>query len=496
MKRILCLILSLTFIFATAACAQQAPTGLTSSDAELSSVEESVSVSSESVTESEKESSSSQDSETEPDSGSSATSQQSDSVTDSSSASQQSSSSQQSASSQSSGIPVGGSSSQQESSSEPTTQPGNQATNSNEIRAIWFSFLEWQSMMTGKTKAQFAASFGAALDKAVDLGLNTVFVHARSHSDAFYDSDIFPWSVYASGKEGASPGYDPLAVMIAEAHSRGMKVEAWVNPYRIKGTTDTSKISAGNPAYDWLGTDKVKVVQGAGIYYNPADDEVIDLVVSGVKEIVSNYDVDGIHFDDYFYPTTDASFDNSSYQAYKSSGGTMGLADWRRDNVNRLVAKTYAAIKAIDGSCSFGISPTGNMDNNYSILYCDVYAWLRSDKYIDYICPQIYFGFDHAYSSYTAVLDQYNSMISNSNIKLLVGLAAYKVGKAESASAGAGVNEWVNNSDVLAREVAAARKKSHYEGFALYRYDSLFKPEASVSAAVGRELGNLEGILK
>jgi len=516
MKRILCLILSMTFIFVTSACSSSEQASLISSEAELSlsqSYETSETESSqkpESVSESDSEEQS-----TESENGAAETSgSASESTSSVSASSAQSSSTQQhsesSSSASSSASPVivvsssssqtaasssSSSSSSTASSSSSSAQTGGQATYSGEIRAIWFSYIEMQSFLLGKTEAQFTSSFNTALDNAVSMGLNTIFVQVRSHSDAYYDSDIFPWSVNLTGTEGKAPGYDPLRIMVSAAHSRGMKIEAWINPYRIKGTTDTAKIASSSPAYDWLGTDKVKIVQGAGIYYNPADDEVIDLVVSGVKEIVRNYDVDGIHFDDYFYPTTDASFDSSSYSAYKNGGGSLSLADWRRDNVNRLIAKTYSAIKAIDSSCSFGISPTGNMDNNFSILYCDVYAWLRSDKYLDYICPQVYFGFDNAYSSYTAVLDQYNSMISNSNIKLLVGLAAYKVGKKDSASAGGGINEWVNNNDVLARQVEAARKKSHYEGFALYRYDSVFRPESAVSAAAAKERANLEDIL-
>lgn len=382
----------------------------------------------------------------------------------------------------------------------PTTEPPNTSgvsyvSKSGEVRAIWLSYLEWQGMLKGKTKEQFTTNISNALNNITSMGLNTVYVHARSHSDAYYDSDIFPWSENCSGTEGVSPGFDPLSIIIREAHSRGLKVEAWVNPYRIRGNTDTSKIANDNPAKAWLNTGKVKIVDSEGIYYNPAYDDVIELVVDGVKEIVNNYDVDGIHFDDYFYPTKDASFDKEEYSSYQKDGGKLSLDDWRRDNVNRLVSRVYSAIKSIDSSCRFGISPTGNMDNNYSILYCDVYAWVRSDKYVDYICPQIYFGFSHDYSPYTTVLDQYNSMISSNTVDLITGLAAYKIGQKESSYAGDGINEWINNSDILAGQVIASREKSHYKGFALYRYDSLFNPSSTVKDSVKKELANLEEIL-
>jgi len=367
-------------------------------------------------------------------------------------------------------------------------------SSSDEVRAVWISYLELYDMLCGKTKSQFRSKIGAAFDNAVELGLNTVFVHVRSHSDAFYDSDLFPWSVYCTGTEGEDPGYDPLEIMVEEAHERGLSIEAWINPYRIKGTADTSKICKNSPAYDWLGTNKVVVLSGSGIYYNPADEDVIELIVEGVEEIVQNYDVDGIHFDDYFYPTTDKSFDEDDYDDYLDDGGTMSLAAWRRDNVNRMIKRVYKAIKSIDSDCRFGISPAGNMDNNYNTLYCDVYTWVQNKGYVDYICPQIYFGFEHGTMPYLEVLETFDEMISVSSVRLISGLAAYKIG-VKDTYAGDGAKEWIRNSDILARQVDAARDASHYGGFALYTYSSLFTPSSDVKSDVAEECDNLEDIL-
>lgn len=382
--------------------------------------------------------------------------------------------------------------SEEESSS--STGKNNSVSSSDEVRAVWISYLELYDMLCGKTKSQFRSSVGAAFDNAVELGLNTVFVHVRSHSDAFYDSALFPWSVYCTGTEGKDPGYDPLEIMVEEAHDRGLSIEAWINPYRIKGTADTTKICKSSPAYDWLDTDKVVVLSGSGIYYNPADEDVIELIVEGVAEIVQNYDVDGIHFDDYFYPTTDKSFDEDYYDDYLDDGGTMGLAAWRRDNVNRMIKRVYKAIKSVDSGCQFGISPAGNMDNNYNTLYCDVSTWVQNKGYVDYICPQIYFGFDHGSMPYQEVLETFDEMISVSSVRLISGLAAYKIG-VKDTYAGDGAKEWVRNTDVLARQVEAARDASHYGGFALYTYSSLFTPSSDVKSNVAEERGNLEDVL-
>ncbi len=399
----------------------------------------------------------------------------------------------ESSSKENSGAPSSSSSSEKtssylSSSSESSVDPVKSSTDSvfSETRAVWISYLEYQSIMTGKTEKQFTSSIKSMFNNLVSDGFNTVYAHVRSHSDAMYDSDIYPWSVYCTGEEGKDPGYDPLEIMIREAHNAGLRIEAWVNPYRIKGTTDTSKISSSSPAYEWLDTDKVVVVDGAGIFYNPADEEVIELVVSGIEEIVESYDVDGIHFDDYFYPTTAESFDSSYYKEYVSSGGKLGLAAWRRENVNTLIKKVYYAIKSIDSNCRFGISPTGNMSSNYSSLYCDVYTWVTSSGYIDYICPQLYYGFNHGSLPYLSALSEFNDMITAKGVELIVGLAAYKSGATDNY-AGSGKSEWVDNSDILSRQITAARNENNYGGFALYRYDSLYNPSSDVASAIKNE---------
>lgn len=380
-------------------------------------------------------------------------------------------------------------------SSSAEQKPQNAPAVSGEVRAVWISYLEYQSMLTGKSEKEFKNSIKVMFTNLANDGFNTVYVHARSHSDAYYNSDIFPWSVYCTRTEGQNPGFDPLKIMVKEAHAAGLKIEAWINPYRISGKTDTNKISKGNPAYKWLDTDKVVVVEKTGIFYNPADEDVIDLVVRGVEELVINYAVDGIHFDDYFYPTTDESFDSDYYKSYKSTGGRLSLAAWRRQNVNELISRVYSAVKSINPDCVFGVSPTGNTNSNYSALYCDVYTWVTSAGYVDYICPQLYYGFNHKSLPYLTVLDEFDGMITKSGVKLIIGLAAYKAGAEDTYAGSTGKLEWTQNSDILSREVAAARRAKNYGGFALYRYDSLYNPAKSVAEIVGKEKRNLLDIM-
>ncbi len=362
-----------------------------------------------------------------------------------------------------------------------------------EVKAIWISYLDFLTLMQGKSQSQFTSSIGSAFDKIKSTGLNTVIVQVRPFGDALYDSKYFPWSYIASGTEGVSPGYDPLKIMIREAHNRGLQIEAWVNPYRIRIGGYTKAISDDNIAMEWYrkGTGDVVKYNG-GFYYNPGSEKAQDLIVKGVVEIVENYDVDGIHFDDYFYPTTDTAFDKTTYQ---NSGTSLSLADWRRENVNKLVKAVYSAIKKTNSSVRFGISPQGNFSNNYNQQYSDVELWMRKSGYVDYICPQLYWAFKHKTAPYKSMVAEWDSKVRSSDVELYIGLAAYKIGTAEASYAGEGINEWKTNSNILARMVETARTADNYGGFMLFRYDSLYNPSSGVSAQVKKELSNLKDVL-
>ena len=414
-----------------------------------------------------------------------ASSSQSQAPSSSQPSSQEEAASSAPASSQESSAPE--SSSQEE--AEPSGQSGTRLPAAEESRGVWLSYLEFDTILKGKSESSFRSSIQTAFQQIKDEGLNTVIVQVRPFGDALYDSQYFPWSYLCTGTEGRDPGFDPLAIMVEEAHSRGLLIEAWINPYRVRTSGNTNALSDDNPASQWLaeGSDAVIRYDG-GISYNPGSDQARELIVNGVAEIVRNYAVDGIHFDDYFYPTTSASFDQETYQA---QGGGLSLGDWRRENVNQLVRETYAAVKAEDPSVVFGISPQGNNTINYDSQYIDVEKWVSNTGYIDYICPQIYFGFENDTRPFQETLESWNAMITQSSVELRVGLGAYKVGTADSW-AGGGANEWVDNSDLLARMVEASREQSHYGGFALYRHDFLF---TSPNGQMKKELANLADIL-
>lgn len=370
------------------------------------------------------------------------------------------------------------------------TAEENSVKNTGEYRAVWFSYLDLQDRLQGKTEMEFTNSINSAFDNCVNMGLNTVIVQVRPFSDALYQSQLFPSSQYITGKQGDHMAFDPLAVMVQSAHDRGLTIEAWVNPYRISGTEGTAPC-AENPGYKWFADEQTKndwVVQvGEGLYYNPAIPEVQQLIVDGVAEIVKNYQVDGIHFDDYFYPSgIDDSFDAAAYSRYTAAGGTLARGDFRRQNVDTLVKQVYQTVHSLRSDCTFGISPQGNVDNCYDSMYSDVKTWCAQKGYIDYIAPQIYWGYEHPLPSarFDVKISEWNAYMKEPSVKLYIGLAAYRVGDSESG--------FTQNGDDLARMVKDSRTKTSYSGFILFRYDNL----AQSGEVVGKEMLNLQELLQ
>lgn len=367
------------------------------------------------------------------------------------------------------------------------------AENYGEVKAVWISYLEYSALMKGKTEQQFRENIGGAFDNCVDLGLNTVYVHARSHGDAYYKSDLFPWSEYASGAVGVSPGYDPLEIIIEEAHSRDLSVQAWINPLRLCKASDIDKCS-GSRYYDWYadsGRNGKYIVEVNGYYYlNPAYDEVVGLVAEGAAEIVANYDVDGLHIDDYFYPTTDSSFDEA---AYLQSGYTS-LSQFRYDNSSKLVKGLYNAVKAANSTALFSVSCQGSIENNYNQVYADVERWCTESGFVDYIVPQIYYGFDNSTQPYAECLGRWDALAQQGGISVVAGLAVYKIG-VEDKWAGGGKYEWINNSGILARQIQLAAQCTSYGGISLYSYNSIFNADSAVAQQVWTEIEGVADIL-
>ncbi len=338
-----------------------------------------------------------------------------------------------------------------------------------EYHAMFFSYLEFESLLKGKDEVEMKNTLTTILDKLEEYDYNLLLVQVRSFSDAIYPSEIFPSSMKVVEQEGDELPFDILDYIVSEAHSRNMEVHAWVNPYRIRNTTDGSTISVKNPCYKWLGSNHVKQIEGKGIFYNPASEEVRTLILQGIEELLNNYAIDGVLFDDYFYP--DEAIDELNYQVYLNKGGTLSLSEYHLEQVNELVRSTYTLVKKYNKK--FGISPEGNIDNNYQQNHADTLRWITEEGYIDYIMPQIYFGFYNERKPFYETVRDWNQRITLDTIELIPALAFYKVGQ-EDTYALSGKGEWLTNTDIIRRQIIASRAVSHYAGFALFRYEYIF----------------------
>lgn len=365
-----------------------------------------------------------------------------------------------------------------------TTKPAETQT---ELRGIWISCYDYISA-AGKTRSEYKAETDKMFKSIADCGFNTAFVHMRAFSDAFYESDIYPYSSFVAGTEGASLPFDPFKVVLESAKKYGISVHGWINPFRVSTKNDPSLLSASNPAKKILdgGNSEGEVcILKNGIYYNPACVSNHKLILDGVREILGKYDIDGIHIDDYFYPSTDKSIDSKQYSQYKASGGALSLAEWRRASVNSFVSSLYSTVKATNSNLTVSISPAAQIEKNKNELYADCALWLSSKGYADIIIPQIYFGFEHETLDFQSLLAEWAALPRNPQIKLVCGLAAYKCGK-NDAYAGTGSAEWQENTDILARQLKCIRKNKNYSGFVVFSYKDLNR------AACKTEIQNLK----
>lgn len=339
------------------------------------------------------------------------------------------------------------------------------------IRAVWLFYREISmAVENGGTAESYTRKINEIFDKCVSLGINTVFFHVRPFADSFYPSELFPMSEYVTGKQGGAIDYDPLKIAVSLAHQKNISIHAWINPFRISFSDDEKLLCESNPAKELIkkGSDRVCKV-GGGLYFNPADEENHRLIINGVREIVNNYDVDGVHIDDYFYPSTDECTDKNLYDAYIKGGGALPLSDWRIQKINSFVSSLYSAVKAQNKNLIVSISPAGNIDNNYKSLYGDVKRWGSTKGYCDWLIPQIYFGFENSVLPYEKAVLKWRKITSEKSVRLIAGLAAYKAAQKDG--------EWASD-DIISHQWSFAAENG-YDGFAMFSYSSLVSDDFS-----------------
>ncbi len=345
----------------------------------------------------------------------------------------------------------------------PGPGPGPGSGNSETLRGAWVSTvynLDWPTDKSYGKPEQQKQDYIKLLDDLQAMGLNAAFVQVRPSADSFYPSALVPWSRYLSGKQGTDPGYDPLAFMIEETHKRGMEFHAWFNPFRATVDEKKEGLAANHIAIthpEWV------VLFNKKYYINPGIPEARQHIIDAIMEVVRGYDIDGVHLDDYFYPS--GSFpDDATYAAYNTDL-LSAKADWRRDNINRFVKELGESIHLVKPQLSYGISPFGVWRNiaddptgsdtkagvtTYDSMYADVRTWIQQG-WIDYVAPQIYWSLSFEVARYDKLVNWWANEVRGTNVKLLIGHAPYKLGTKEAgwSTAQEIINQLIYNKNVV-----------------------------------------------
>ncbi len=342
-----------------------------------------------------------------------------------------------------------------------------------EFRAAWIATvdnIDWPTRGNWDAESQ-KAEFIRIIDMHKRNGLNALVVQIRPATDAFYPSPYEPWSEWLTGKQGTPPQpyYDPLQFMVEECHKRGFEFHAWMNPYRA--VFDTKKTKQLAPTHITKIHPEWFVTYGEKRYFDPGNKEAQKFVTKVVEDVVKRYDIDAIHFDDYFYPYKIPKKDFPDAKTFKQYGNGLLKDDWRRSNCDSIIVDLSRVIKKINPKCKFGISPFGiwrnsNKDSingsntnggssNYDDLYADILLWLKND-WIDYVAPQLYWEFEHKVAPYQLLLDWWNDHTYGKH--LYIGLAIYR----------AGSNANWKDTTQLPRQIEALREKKNVKGMVFF----------------------------
>ncbi|MFJ4781349.1 glycoside hydrolase family 10 protein [Streptomyces sp. NPDC088762] len=366
-----------------------------------------------------------------------------------------------------------------------------------EFRGMWIatvSNVDWPSESGLSAQAQRAELIGL-LDSAVRRRLNVVILQVRPAADALWPSRLEPWSQWLTGEQGVDPGWDPLGTAVAEAHARGLELHAWFNPYRVANHTDPDLLAPEHPVRrnpDWA------VEYGGKLFYNPGLPEVRLFVQEAMLDAVSRYPVDGVHWDDYFYPYPVEGEDFDDDEAFEEYGADFpSRADWRRHNTDTLVREMSERLRTVRPAARFGVSPFAvwrNSDRDpsgsptraglgtYDDLYADTRKWV-TEGWIDYIVPQAYWHIGHPTADYADVVPWWARTVAGTGVDLYVGEALYRC-DADSPTAA-----WRDPAE-LSRHVRFARQYREVRG---HSYFSAKQVAADPNGAMARVVADHYG---
>ncbi len=374
--------------------------------------------------------------------------------------------------------------------------------NYDHMNAIWLSQLDLipvyydDEAKLQRTEDDFEAKINKIMKNIADSGFNTVMVQVHPDCDSMYISKNYPWSDYLNGNSnrdgsgnlittvpeditartyGNTSLYDLMPIMIEAAHANKLSFQAWINPMRGFTLEEMEYVNDGYTIKQWYNDAEKKesyLFNTTSRYYlNPAYEEVRNYIASVASEICRYYDVDGVHIDDYFYPSGAPEYDAEEFAAQTEFAT---LNEYRKNNINLLVKSLYNAVKAENKNMLFGISPAGNIENNMNTLAADVKEWCSVDGYTDYICPQIYFGFKHATAAFDKLSQRWIDMTTAENVKVVLGVTLHKAGVLDKY-AGAGRNEWIEDTELTKKSYEWIQANTDkVDGVCMFSYQYLF----------------------
>lgn len=330
------------------------------------------------------------------------------------------------------------------------------------IIAAWLPYMLYDTLFGSQDKETCRSTIRSYLSSAKALGINTIFAHACAFGEAYYTSGLMP---------AADIGcrFDPFALISDECRRLGLSLHAWINPLRLETAVHMEKYWAADDALSarWYQDESLRgkyMLQWEKRWFlNPASDAVQDYICRVAAELLNRYPIDGIHIDDYFYPTISTAFDAKEFEV----SGEKNLSEWRRGLISKLVSELYATVHNIAPDAVFSVSPQASIKDNHNKSYADVALWCAEKGYCDWMIPQIYYGFENDTMPFTEVLAEWCMLPRSSSVALMVGIATYKVG-AVDAFAGGGANEWVTELGIPAREAQTVLRNPAFSGISLY----------------------------
>ena len=331
------------------------------------------------------------------------------------------------------------------------TKLNNHENNTNEICAVWITYFELP-------EENFEEEIDNMFLNLSSGNVNTVFVHTRPFSKVIYNSKYF--------KNDSK--MDKLKIICEKGKKYNLSIHAWINPYRVSNSNNYNREEFPLP-------DEIISTKSYS-FYNPASKEASKMIINDIVDLIKHYDLKGIHIDDYFYPedmTKD--LDICNYEKYKTTNGSLDLYEWRRQNISNLLKEIYTKTKVVKPNIIISVSPNADIEKNENTYFADVKKWCSDEGYLDWIIPQIYFGYNNETKPFLTVLNSWIELNKSNKVKVIVGLAPYKIGKVDDY-AGTGKNEFIDNKSVINEQITDIKeleKQGKIIGYSLYSYSSL-----------------------